>query len=49
MSQRLQGKACIVTGAGAGIGRAISLAFAREGAKVVVNDVDKDAAEAVSR
>jgi 3-oxoacyl-[acyl-carrier protein] reductase len=45
---RLQDKVCIVTGAGRGIGRAIVDAFAREGALLVVNDVDKDAcAEAV--
>jgi 3-oxoacyl-[acyl-carrier protein] reductase len=47
MSGRLQDKSCIVTGAGRGIGRAVCLAFAREGAKVVVNDVDAQAAEAV--
>jgi NAD(P)-dependent dehydrogenase (short-subunit alcohol dehydrogenase family) len=34
----LEGKAGIVTGAGRGIGRAIALLMAREGAKVVVND-----------
>lgn len=32
-------KVCIVTGASSGIGRAIALAYAREGAKVVVSDV----------
>jgi NAD(P)-dependent dehydrogenase (short-subunit alcohol dehydrogenase family) len=35
----LDGKVAIVTGAGGGIGRAHALLFAREGAKIVVNDV----------
>lgn len=35
----LDGKSAIVTGAGNGIGRATALLFAREGAKVIVNDV----------
>ncbi|WP_394846571.1 SDR family NAD(P)-dependent oxidoreductase [Pendulispora brunnea] len=35
----LDGKVAIITGAGGGIGRAHALLFAREGAKVVVNDV----------
>jgi NAD(P)-dependent dehydrogenase (short-subunit alcohol dehydrogenase family) len=37
---RLQGKTAIVTGAGAGIGRAIAGRFAREGAKVTIAEID---------
>ena len=39
MSKMMEDKVVIVTGAGGGIGRDIALAMAREGAKVVVNDV----------
>lgn len=37
----------IITGAGGGLGRAYALAFAAEGANVVVNDIRREAAEAV--
>jgi NAD(P)-dependent dehydrogenase (short-subunit alcohol dehydrogenase family) len=39
MSRMMEGKVAVVTGAGGGIGRDIALAMAREGAKVVVNDL----------
>ena len=43
---RLPGKVCIITGTGGSVGRASSLAFAREGASVVGCDAIADAAQA---
>jgi NAD(P)-dependent dehydrogenase (short-subunit alcohol dehydrogenase family) len=40
--QLLEGKSCVITGAGSGVGRAAALVFAREGAKVVCADVMED-------
>jgi NAD(P)-dependent dehydrogenase (short-subunit alcohol dehydrogenase family) len=42
MAGLLEGKVAIITGAGGGIGREHALYFAREGAKVVVNDLGSD-------
>ncbi|HET7331977.1 SDR family oxidoreductase [Dyella sp.] len=43
MSGRLSGKYALITAAGAGIGRATALAFAKEGAKVLATDINADA------
>lgn len=48
MDLELNDKVVIVTGAGSNIGRAITLGFAREGAKVVLADIDARQAEAVA-
>jgi NAD(P)-dependent dehydrogenase (short-subunit alcohol dehydrogenase family) len=45
---RLQGKVAVITGGAQGLGRAITLAMAREGAKVVVADLQADKAESVA-
>jgi len=42
MTGRLEGKIAIVTGSSSGIGRAIALAFAKEGASVVCSDIHPD-------
>lgn len=46
---RLSGKHAIVTGAGSGIGRAVALGFAHEGAGVVAADVDPERAHETAR
>jgi NAD(P)-dependent dehydrogenase (short-subunit alcohol dehydrogenase family) len=45
---RLEGKRAVVTGAGAGIGRAIALRLASEGARVALADVDEEATRKVA-
>jgi 2-keto-3-deoxy-L-fuconate dehydrogenase len=47
MSNRLEGKHCLITAAGAGIGRESALAFAREGAVVLATDIDPRALESL--
>src|SRR3982750_3227873 len=49
MSDLLQSHLAVVTGAGSGIGRAIALGFAREGARVAVLDIDDAAAGATAK
>lgn len=46
---RLEGQVAIVTGAGQGIGEAIALTFAREGAAVVVDDINPKTARKVAK
>jgi NAD(P)-dependent dehydrogenase (short-subunit alcohol dehydrogenase family) len=45
MAGRLQGKVCVITGAGSGMGRDAAILFTDEGASVCVADVDAAAAE----
>lgn len=42
MTQRLAGKTAFITAAGQGIGRAVALAFEREGARVVASDINDE-------
>jgi NAD(P)-dependent dehydrogenase (short-subunit alcohol dehydrogenase family) len=48
MSSRLDGKVCVITGAGGGMGEEAARVFTAEGARVVVADVDGDAASRVA-
>ena len=49
MKHSIEGRVAIVTGAGGGLGREHALFLARWGARVVINDVDLAAAEAVAK
>jgi len=44
----ISSKVAVITGAGQGIGRAVALAFAREGAKVVIGELDRATGQAVA-
>ena len=45
---RIAGRTALVTGAGSGIGKAMALVFAHEGAKVMASDINEDSARAVA-
>ena len=49
MAGQLEGKVSLITGGGSGIGKASALAFAREGSKVVVADVNVDGGDETVR
>ena len=42
-TMKLKDKICLITGAASGIGKEIALTFAREGGKIVIADLNRDA------
>jgi NAD(P)-dependent dehydrogenase (short-subunit alcohol dehydrogenase family) len=48
MADRLKGRVALITGAGMGIGREAAVLFAREGARIVIGDLDERAARATA-
>ena len=49
MAGLLEGRVAVVTGGGSGIGRAIALGYAKEGAQVAVLDINADAAATTAK
>src|ERR1039458_5595039 len=49
MAHRLQGKICIVTGGGQGIGASVADCFVKEGASVVIAELDESVGAAKAR
>ena len=47
--KRLHNKRCLITGAARGIGEAIAAAFIREGAQVILSDINFDGARETAR
>ena len=47
--QRLGGRIALVTGSGSGIGRVISVRYAKEGADIIVNDINLEGANETAK